>query len=116
MCTVPDFKAPAEGLSSGPYPTLNFVKFLRNFSTVSLQLFRHFFRINSILSCNFFKALTEKSEIFLKFQKKFSITFTKLFQNVSRIFSKFFGRTPVNARTFSFFTTCLLRTFFLVLS
>ncbi len=45
----------------------NFIKFLRNFSTVSSLAFQTFSRINLDL-CNFFKVSIEKSEIFMKYQ------------------------------------------------
>ncbi len=83
----------------------NFIKFLHNISTVSLQVFLNFFRINSNLSCDFLKASTEKSEIFLKFQNNFSISFISLFQksqkcsqNFWKIISQFFEKICINAK------------------
>ncbi len=63
----------------------NFIKFLRNFSTVSLQIFQNFFRNNANLSYYFSKAP-------IKFSLKFFNNFHKIISKCLKNFLKTSGK------------------------
>ncbi len=79
------------------------LNFCSIFPPFPYRSFKFFFEINSKVSCNLSKISTEKSEIFLKFQKTFSVTCTNFFQNLCKIIPQFLGKTSINARVFRIF-------------